>query len=158
MPNKKQETAPRVKRDKERTAFIDKLLTDSEGPFEMIAQVLVFAGAYGYQINRREPIKKAGDSVRWDTVLGVGQGVDEFVGMLALATSDDQELANPSRLKDRIGIFEEFANGGLIGLEDKVRESRLLPREVVVRVIEDSGQAEAIRADDPIGLSKLRRP
>jgi dnd system-associated protein 4 len=157
MPSKKQETAPRVKRDKGRNAFIDRLLTDSEGPFEMIAQVLVFAGAYGYQINRREPVSKSGDSVRWDTVLGVGHGVDEFVGMLALVVSDDREIANPSRLKDRITIFEEFANGGLIGLEERVRASRLLPREVIVRAIEESVQALPNEADDPIGLSKLRR-
>jgi dnd system-associated protein 4 len=150
----KDDKAPRVRRDKSQDDTINRLLKDGDGPFDTIAEVLVFAAAYGYRTGRREAIKKSGEPIRWDTISGVGQGVDEFVGMLAVASSDEREIVNPDRLKERIEVFEEFANGGLKSLGKELSESKLLPFEVILQIV--VGESDTSNEDgDPLGLTQL---
>jgi dnd system-associated protein 4 len=113
----------RIRVPADKVEFIESMLKTAKGPFEIKAQVLGFAAAYGSKYGERLPIKKAssGEAIRYSVF--VGEKMDTLVNLLAIThTGDPKVLARSDEMEDlRATIFEEFANSGLSLLEDKLK-------------------------------------
>jgi dnd system-associated protein 4 len=127
----------RITYAKDKAEVIQRLQSSEEstGPFNLIADVLVFAAALGLKRNRRtrlaeplaEPIRQS---------VFERQGYDTMMNLLALHADPrpdvlaDTDYAVDSRAK----AFEEFANGGLEILAEEIRGAGDVLETVVLMV------------------------
>ena len=96
---------------------------DTTGPFQSYADVLVFAASLGMQRQSRKPIteySKDIDPIRQD--IFYGKGYDQVINLIAVAVANNPKLVATSdeAEEQRIRIFEEYANGGLEILFNKL--------------------------------------
>lgn len=102
--------------------FIESMLKTAKGPFELKAQVLGFAAAYGVKHGERLPLSKGtGEPIRYDVF--VREKLDTLINLLAITHTGDPKILSRSdeMEEERSLIFEEFANSGLALLEDKLK-------------------------------------
>lgn len=111
----------RIRVPADKVDFIESMLKTEKGPFELKAQVLGFAAAYGAKNGERLPFSKTGEPIRYSVF--VGEKLDTLINMLAIThTKDPKVLGRNDAMEDlRATIFEEFANSGLLLLEQKLR-------------------------------------
>jgi len=116
----------RIARDK--SEFV-KRLADSENSdssiFNTYVDLLTFAASLGYKQGRKSPIEGAAKDpspIRQDVF---ETSYSHLINLLAVVeTKDPGILSNTEEAqKRRVIIFEEFANGGLEILEEKLRGS-----------------------------------
>jgi dnd system-associated protein 4 len=116
----------RVAKDK---ADVVKSLTSTDGgtgPFQTFADVIVFAAALGVKHKKRIPLgeisKREPAPIRLE-VFAVS-GYDILIKLIALTETQDIIILSPHEEeyeKQRNGIFEEYANGGLELLVSELR-------------------------------------
>ena len=107
---------------KDKAEFI-KALTGDGSPFNEMRDVVFFAAAVGYREQRRVPLEGKGEAIRWD-VMKNRYMTEELTDMLAVMQDpEDRELLTDARHDDRIAILEEYANGGLEFLRERIREA-----------------------------------
>jgi dnd system-associated protein 4 len=111
----------RVRRPKDREALFQILVQD-EGIFDSYAHLMTFAAALGYFRNRPEKFDESSEPIAWDVFLNAGQ--ESLVNALAAATTGDLEILAYDRLGDRLKVFEEYANGGLLELQKELKADR----------------------------------
>jgi dnd system-associated protein 4 len=111
----------RVRRPKDKEQLFQNLVQD-EGIFDIYAHLLTFAAALGFSRNRREPFEHSGEPIAWEVFLNAGH--ESFVNAIAAVRTGDLEILSYDRLADRLAVFEEYANGGLIELEKELRTDR----------------------------------
>ena len=95
---------------------------DTTGPFKLIADVLVFAAAFGLVRNKRTPLGDVlAEPIRQEVF--DRQGYDTFINLLAVhaenkpaVLSDEDEM-----IERRAQIFEEYANGGLEQIQQELK-------------------------------------
>jgi dnd system-associated protein 4 len=139
-----------VRRPKDKDPVITRLQED--GVLKEIRDVIAFAAALGFSLGRRVPFTEAGEPIRWETFTN-RRGSEALVNMIAaasIADTDDIEILSPSRFSDRVLIFEEYANGGLIELEQRLAGVRT-NSEVVLGLV----QEELAQPEDRDELEKL---
>jgi dnd system-associated protein 4 len=86
-------------------------------PFATMAAALLFAAAVGYAHDRREPFEK-GQELLWEPFANAGAG--PLLDMLAAAASEDKDILATDRENERVEIFEEYANGGLEVIRERL--------------------------------------
>jgi dnd system-associated protein 4 len=86
-------------------------------PFATMAAALLFAAAVGYAHDRREPFEK-GQELLWEPFANAGAG--PLLDMLATAVSEDKDILATDRENERVEIFEEYANGGLEVIRERL--------------------------------------
>lgn len=126
----------------------------STGPFRLIADVLVFAAAFGLERNKRVPLGETlGEPIRQE--IFDRQGYDTFMNLLAVHTENDPTvLSNADESVDRRArIFEEYANGGLEEIQVELRGA-VDCLESVLLVISARRRPSA-EAMQPFDLAKL---
>ncbi|MBD2692523.1 DNA phosphorothioation-associated protein 4 [Anabaena catenula] len=116
----------RVAKDK---AELVKSLTSSDGgtgPFQTFADVIVFAAALGAKYKKRVPLeeisKREPSPIRLEYFATMGH--DILIKLLGITESQDIIILSPYEEeyeKQRNGIFEEYANGGLEILQNELR-------------------------------------
>ncbi|MFM9160669.1 MAG: DNA phosphorothioation-associated protein 4 [Dolichospermum sp.] len=116
----------RVAKDK---AELVKSLSSADGgtgPFQTFADVIVFAAALGVKYKKRVPLgeisKREPAPIRLE-VFAVS-GYDILIKLIALTETQDIIILSPhgeEHEKQRNGIFEEYANGGLEILQNELR-------------------------------------
>lgn len=126
---------------------------DSTGPFNLIADVLVFAAALGLKRNRRvrlseplaEPIRQS---------VFERQGYDTMMNLIALHADQRPDVLADSdeAVNARAQTFEEFANGGLEILQEELRGVRDVLETVILLV-----SAERTRVTTDTGAFDLSR-
>ncbi len=111
----------RIRVPEDKVDFIESMLKNAKGPFEIKAQVLGFAAAYGAKYGERISFTKTGEPIRHSVF--VGEKLDTLIDLLAITESKDPKvLARSDEMEDlRATIFEEYANGGLSMLEEKLK-------------------------------------
>lgn len=141
----------RVRRAEDKDGVLRQLVDD--GPFQAFRDVLVFAAALGYYNDRREPLGKTGEAIRWDVLVN-RRGTETLVNMLgAVASTAGPEVLAEERFDERIAIFEEYANGGLEILRSELARSAGSPSDVVSKLVRE---ALAAQEDDTVPqLDKL---
>jgi dnd system-associated protein 4 len=96
--------------------FIDSVL-GSQGTsrpyplFRTKQKLLMFAAALGWRDQKRLPLARRGDGIRYDVFEKALD--DAFVDALAVAATDDLKVLSDARSEERLRIFEEFAHAGL---------------------------------------------
>ena len=101
--------------------------------FTSKAKVLLFAASLGYRRKRRVKIERRGEPVRYDIFERALD--DSFIDALAVAETGDLHVLDAERSEERIGIFEEYAHGGLIEMNRVCFIEAGDPLSELVRVI-----------------------
>ncbi len=137
--------ARRVRRPKDREDLFQALVQE-EGIFDIYAHLLTFAAALGFFRNRREPFEHSGEPIAWEVFLNAGH--ESFVNAIAATSTGDLEILSYDRLADRLAVFEEYANGGLIELQKELRVDRNPLDRIRELMIEAQSQAESQKAPE----------
>jgi dnd system-associated protein 4 len=112
----------RIRVPKDKVDFIEYMLKTGKGPFELKAQVLGFAAAYGAKYGKRLPLSEgSAEPIRHDVF--VREKLDTLINLLAIThTNDPKVLSRTDEAEElRATIFEEFANGGLAILSSALK-------------------------------------
>lgn len=108
-----------------------KALTADDSPFSEMRDVVFFAAVVGYREKRRVPLSGKGEAIRWD-VMKNRYATEELTDMLAVMQDpEDREMLSAARHDDRIAILEEYANGGLEFLRERIHEAGAVPLQTV---------------------------
>ena len=125
----------RVRRPKDKEELIAELRDETRGAFREIRDVILFAGALGFERKRYEEFTESADPIRWETWTN-RTFTEEMVRLIAVAHADDKEIAAADRQAEQIAIFEAYANGGLAVLSEAMRAApTMTPLEVVLDLI-----------------------
>lgn len=125
----------RVRRPKDKDDLIADLRDEKRGAFREIRDIILFAGALGFERKRYEEFTDSADPIRWETWTNRTY-TEELVRLIAVAHTDDKEIASSDRQGEQIAIFEAYANGGLTVLDEALRAApTLTPLEVVLDLI-----------------------
>jgi len=140
----------RVRRPERHEVLIKDLM--SEARFPAMRDVLLFAAALGYSVNRRASFDKSGEPIRYEILVNEAQA-DAFVSMLAAVTvQDDPEILDATRLGERIAIFEEYANGGLEYLQEQINTQRktydVIVKSMTIDALADAGAKEGASVEE----------
>ncbi|ELR98749.1 DNA phosphorothioation-associated protein 4 [Gloeocapsa sp. PCC 73106] len=119
----------RIRISKEQADFVKSLLSEdgSTGPFQTYADIIAFAAALGviqkHSVSVTNPAKEpAPISVE----IFVSRGYDWLFKLLAIALTQDPKILSvhdPQAEEQRLRIFEEYANGGLEKLRERLKGS-----------------------------------
>lgn len=112
----------RIRVPKDKDDFINAMLKTGKGPFELKAQVLGYAAAYGAKHGDRLPLTEgSSEPIRYDVF--IHEKMDTLMNLLAIThTGDPKVLSRSEEMEElRALIFEEFANRGLALLEAKLK-------------------------------------
>ncbi|WP_017303098.1 DNA phosphorothioation-associated protein 4 [Spirulina subsalsa] len=116
----------RVARDK--AELVQGLLEgkDTTGPFQTYADVMVFAAVLGAKWKKRLPVEKSSNTEPGPIALDIfiSRGYEPIIKVLAIAETHDLKILSPYNREaeeTRIQIFEEYANGGLLILQEELR-------------------------------------
>ncbi|MQS14750.1 DNA phosphorothioation-associated protein 4 [Streptomyces kaniharaensis] len=109
-----------------RPADHEKLLQDlssKDGPFSAMYEAMMFAAALGKQKRKREEFKNTGEPIDLARVERRDFG-EALIDMLAVVERpDDATILSDDCIRERIRIFEEYANGGLNYLQGELNAS-----------------------------------
>jgi dnd system-associated protein 4 len=109
-----------------------KSLTDKDSPFNEYRDILFLAAVIGWRSGRRLELSARGEAIRWDVMVN-RYGTEAITDMIAVASyPDDPSILAEHRQEDRIAILEEYANGGLDVLQDRLRGAGAVPTDVVL--------------------------
>lgn len=137
----------RVRRPKDREDLLNRLTDrDQGGPFQSYKDALVFAAALGYASGRREPFTQSGEAIDWSVFSGFGD--EAMVNMIPVADAGDLGSLASEQFDDRLTWFEEYANGGLALMEQKLATSTQEPLDTILELIH-SYRAEPAAQLDP---------
>jgi dnd system-associated protein 4 len=116
----------RVARDK--AELVKSLIasTDNNSPFQIYADVILFAAVLGAKHQMRSPLgeisKKEPGPI--SSEIFIARGYDPTMKLIAIAATENINVIAPDRSdveQQRIHIFEEYANGGLAILQQELR-------------------------------------
>lgn len=133
-------------------------LVDKDSPFNELRDVLFFAAAIGWKEERRVPLGARGEAIRWDVMVN-RTGTEIVTDMIAVASyPEDRELLSGSRKDERVALLEEFANGGLEVIRDRLSAAGAVPiRSVILTMVQDylDDDADAEQEDLATRVLKL---
>ena len=137
----------RVRVPKDKVEFIESMLKTAKGPFEIKAQVLGFAAAYGSKYGKRLPLSQGhSEPIRHDVFERVK--LDTLMSLLAINhTSDPKVLARSDEMEELwILIFEEFANCGLGLIEAKLKGEVKYTQPLLLLMKETQGDSDELES------------
>jgi dnd system-associated protein 4 len=115
-----------IRISKDKADLVVNLVEESTTPFETYADVMVFAASLGYSRNKLIPlteIAKKPEPIRPN--IFTHRGYDTAINLLAISHSKNQKIlgSDEESNNEKIKIFEEYANGGLEIIKDRLRGS-----------------------------------
>lgn len=108
----------RVRRPKDKDALFAQLVQE-DNVFDTYADLITFAATLGFLRGRRQSFEQSGEQINWDVFSNAGY--EAVVNAIAATSGGDLEILATDKLPERLGVFEEFANGGLIELQKEMR-------------------------------------
>jgi len=116
----------RIQRASDKEATIELLTSEPLGVFREIWRLLFFAAMVGFKNGRREPLAstQSGEGIRQDSFANnpVWLGTLYLFGLAETGSADVLRGTEESE-DERIRVFEEYANGGLAILQERLQES-----------------------------------
>lgn len=143
----------RVRRPQQYEALMQELR--EEAAFATFRDILLFAAAVGAHVKRRVPFTSSGERIRYETLKEPAFS-ETLINMIAASEiADDPEILDSTRAEERVGIFEEYANGGLEYIQEQVNVRREPANLVVISLVTEalarSGAAEAVSVEELLG-------
>ena len=114
-----------------------KRLVDDEHVFDTYRDLVCFAAVLGCHFDRRHPFEKTLEPMPWEVFRGMPESILQLV---AAAGTDDFEILADDRAGDVATAFEEYANGGLSVLQERLGASHRAPLDVVVELIQEADE------------------
>ncbi len=139
---------PRRPAQGEAKKTIDRLVDD--GPFQTKQKAMMFAAALGVHVGRRDSFISADEPIRWDIFDNAGDG--PVLAALAVAETGGLDVLSEESDEDYQVVFEEYANGGLKELEERVLDQ---PADVLDQLIRLLVAARRKDQPGPQGLEGL---
>ena len=123
----------RVRKPQDKDDLLNRLTGGN--PFETYREALIFAGAYGFAHARRVPFEKASEPISWEVFSGAPGAV--IIDMIAAATSDQLEVLGEEDddFDRRLTLFEEYANGGLELLRERLENDSRSELDVILDAV-----------------------
>ena len=119
---------PRIRVARDKAELVQMLVNGngSSGPFQTYADVLAFAAAFGAKSGKRVPLGTIStkEPAPISLEIFISRGYDMAIKLLAIAETKDPKIlltSDPNAEAQRLQIFEEYANGGLENLQEKLR-------------------------------------
>lgn len=137
----------RVRRPKDKDELLATLVED--GPFATFREVLVFAAALGVASQRRVSFEQTSEPIPWEVF---GNTAAPTMDMIAAVTSDDIDILADDRIDDRLTIFEEYANGGLEIIRERLAND---PRPALDVILDIVLEHEAAAGEQPFDLESI---
>jgi len=114
----------RIRYAKDKADVIKRLVASDEttGPFQLNADVLVFAAAFGLSRNKLAALGDVlGEPIRQEVF--DRKGYDTFMNLLAVHAETDPTVLSDAdeMIERRARIFEEYANGGLEQIQEELK-------------------------------------
>ena len=126
-----------IRRSEEHSDLMKRLIGASphkqqEAAFKFMYDVLVFAASVGFKQKKRVAIEKfVSDPIPYATMKG-NEFFETLLSTIAVLTFEgDHTCLSDDRLADRIRIFEEYANGGLVYIAEQLKGYQGSSREYV---------------------------
>ena len=119
--------AVRIRIAKDKAELLQTLVQahDTTGPFQTYADVVAFAAALGRKYQQRLPLETiAKEPAPISLEIFSSRGYDLLIKLLAIVETEDPKIISAyetSAEEERAIIFEEYANGGLEKLRDKLK-------------------------------------
>lgn len=122
---------------KDKTDFLKELI-DKGSPFKEYRDVLFFAAVVGWRESRRVPLNARGEAIRWD-VMNNRYGTEIVMDMMAVTECpDNRDFLSSDFHDERVSILEEYANGGLEVLRERLSSAGAVPiQTVIVRILQE---------------------
>jgi dnd system-associated protein 4 len=122
----------RVRRPRDKDELLTTLV--EEGPFTTFREALVFASALGVAAQRRVPFDQTSEPIPWEVF---GNTAAPTMDMIAAVTSDEIDILADDRIDDRLTIFEEYANGGLEVIRERLANDPRPALDVALDIVLD---------------------
>ena len=114
---------------------LDFLVMDAK-VFDTKQKALMFAAALGAHIEKREAVKSTEEGIRWQ--IFETQGDNAFIYALAVAETEGLEVLNDADAGDAyVTIFEEYANAGLIYIDEQILSKPVDPLDALISLLLD---------------------
>lgn len=128
----------RFHRDRDKQLVIDALIADGKGPFSQIWQVMIFASALGFRIQKKVPLKETDSNVAIPPSVFLNNCASwpGYAFLLSLVETSNPNVFNNDDSADerRIRLLEEYANGGLEHMRENL-DSQNYSLDSVCRLI-----------------------
>jgi dnd system-associated protein 4 len=143
----------RVRRPQQYEALMQELR--EEAAFATFRDILLFAAAVGAHFKRRIPFTSSGERIRYETLKEPAFS-ETLINMIAASEPpNDPEILDSTKAEERVGIFEEYANGGLEYIQEQVNvrhePANLVVIGLVTEALARSGAAEAVSVEELLG-------
>ena len=140
----------RVRRPQHYEALMQELR--EEAAFATYRDILLFAAAVGFHVERRVPFTSSGEPIRYETLKEPAFS-ETLINMIAAsAEPDDPEILDTARAGERLRVFEEYANGGLEYIQEQVNvrheSANLVVIGLAAEALARSGAAEAVSVEE----------
>ena len=150
----------RVNRAKDKEAAIKALIKDEEKErpyaFQWMWQLMIFSAMLGYRHNRREALGKFESGKGIDAaVLMKDPCFEGILNLFSLMDNENERLltTNKENNERKISLFEEFANGGLAILKEKLETADYRLESVITLIAEELHKGP--RVDEDLGSIRI---
>lgn len=113
-----------------------------DGYFETKASAVLFAAAVGFHHGRREPLTTPGEGIRLEYF---GEDV-KFIDMVAAADPQNDlglRILLRENYRQRTEIFEEYAHGGLLLIQERCFKGQMDILEGLMALIENRDEDDS---------------
>ncbi|MEH2102554.1 MAG: DNA phosphorothioation-associated protein 4 [Nostoc sp.] len=116
----------RIRISKDKATLLESLVEEATSPFDTYADVMVFAASLGAKRKKSVPLEefaKKPEPIRQS--IFINRGYDTVINLLAISHTRDPKIlaSDEDSENEKLKIFEEYANGGLEILKDKLQGS-----------------------------------
>lgn len=113
----------RVHRENKFEPLVNKLCAskgahNQKAVFKTVKELMVFAALVGFQLDKFEPMNSRSNAVSISMETYATTDHDAYIYLIALAKTPMLDIIKDENLKDAIGIFEGYCNGGLHHIDD----------------------------------------
>ena len=139
IDNETLSAARRVRRPKDKEELMTRLSQGADSVFETYVELLCFAACLGFSRNASLQFESSAEAVPWH--IFENRGKDSVVNLIAAVASEDFGIVGPDRFKDKLTVFENYANGGLEILSQLIEKSPKTPFDVIRDLVLEARKA-----------------
>lgn len=142
----------RVRRPRDKEGLLNQLI-EQRTPFSTYRDVMIFSAAVGISHKKKLAFDQTSEPIPWQVMSGTGG--ETLINLIALVDESNLELLEQDRFEDRLRLFEEYANGGLEIIQQRVATSPGGALDAIRQLVSDQRKQEAAEEPEIPKLSDL---